>query len=61
MPVRTPDSASHDATERASHSVARGALHGASSGTLRAIRSSFHCASASVTTASGLIFGINPV
>ena len=40
---------SHDATECASHSAARCAVHGASSGTCFAIRSSFHCASASVS------------
>ena len=61
MSVRIPERSSHQATERVSHSAARFAVHGASSGTCFAIRSSFICASAIVTTASGLIFGMRPV
>ena len=59
--VRIPERSSHEATVRESHSAARFAVHGASSGTCFAIRSSFACARAIVTTASGLIFGMRPV
>ena len=60
--VRIPDRSSHHATERESHSAARFAVHGVSSGTLlRPSDRACTCASAIVTTASGLIFGMSPV
>ena len=59
--VRIPQCSRKEATVRASHSAARFAVHGASSGTCFAIRSTFACANAIVSTASGLIFGMSPV